>query len=343
MIEVVNIRDIARRAGVSVATVSHVINNTRFVSDELIERVEKAMEDMDYQPNLLAGSLRKKKTGTIGLIIPDISNMLFAELSKKIEDILFSRNYNVIICNSAYDIDRELEYLKTLRSKMVDGILIVPVTLESDYLKKFKKIGMPIVILDRSIPDINIDTILVDNFKSGYNAAKYLISLGHKNIGYIDRIYDHSHSLERKNGFFKAIKEQGLRLDEKNIVRGGFTFSSGESAVKELISRDSKITAIFSFNDINALGAMRGLTDLGFKIPEDISIIGNDDMPFSSIYVPSLTTIRYPASEMADKASNLLLKRITESDFKRIKKIIIPAELIIRESTARVKNTVKKK
>ena len=338
MIKIVNIRDIAKRAGVSVATVSHIINSTRFVSDELIKRVERAMADMDYQPNLLAGSLRKKKTGTIGLIIPDSSNALFAKISKKIEDILFSRNYNVIVCNSAYDIDRELEYLKTLRSKMVDGILIVPVPLDSDHLEKFKKIGIPIVILDRSIPDINMDIILVDNFKSGYDAAKHLASLGHKNIGYIDRIYDHSHSLERKNGFIKAMQEQGLSLDEKNIVRGGFTCSDGIRAVKELIARDSKITAIFSFNDINALGAMRGLIDLGLKIPEDISVMGNDDIPFSSIYVPRLTTIRYPTAEMADRASNLLLKRITEPNFKRTKKIIIPTELIIRESTSRRKS-----
>lgn len=316
-----------------------MINGTRFVSNELIERVEKVMEDMDYQPNLLAGSLRKKKTGTIGLIIPDSSNTLFAKVSKKIEDVFFFQNYNVIVCNSAYDIKRELEYLKTLRAKMVDGILIVPVTLESEHLEKFKRLGIPIVILDRSIPDINIDTIIVDNFNSGYNAAKYLISLGHEIIGYIDRIYDHSHSLERKNGFIKAIQENGLLLDEKNIVRGGFTFEDGARAVKELIGRNSGITAIFSFNDINALGAMRGLTDLGLRIPEDISVMGHDDMPFSSVYVPSLTTIHYPAEEIAGKASSLLLKKISDPNIKRTKKITIPTELIIRESTAAIKKT----
>lgn len=319
------------------ATVSHVINGTRFVSDKLIERVEKVMEDMDYQPNLLAGSLRKKKTGTIGLIIPDSSNTLFAKVSKKIEDVFFFQNYNVIVCNSAYDIKRELEYLKTLRAKMVDGILIVPVTLESDHLEKFKRFGIPIVILDRSIPGTNIDTIIIDNFNSGYNAAKYLISLGHEIIGYIDRIYDHSHSLKRKNGFIKAIQENGLLLDEKNIVRGGFTFEDGARAAKELIGRNSGITAIFSFNDINALSAMRGLADLGLKIPEDISVMGNDDMPFSSVYVPSLTTIHYPTEEIAEKASSLLLRKISDSSIKKAKKITIPTKLIIRESTAAIK------
>ncbi len=298
------------------------------------------MEDMDYQPNLLAGSLRKKKTGTVGLIIPDSANALFANMSKEIEDILFLQNYNVIVCNSAYDIKREVEYLKTLRSKMVDGILIVPVTLEYSHLENLRKVGVAVVILDRNISDINVDTVLVDNFKSGYDAAKYLIRLGHKNIGYIDRIYDHSHSLERKSGFIKAIQEEGLTLNEGNIVRGGFTFNDGMSAVKELIKRNPGLTAIFCFNDINAIGAMRGLTDLGFNIPEDISIMGNDDMPYSSIYVPSLTTIRYPIKKMAEKASNLLLKRIAKPDFKRKNKIIISTELVIRESTAGIKSSV---
>ena len=224
MINIVNIKDIARRSQVSVATVSHVINRTRFVSDGLIKQVEQAMKDLDYQPNLLAGSLRKKKTGTIGLIIPDSSNMLFAEMSKNIEDILFSRNYNIIVCNSSYDMERELEHLKILRSKMVDGIFIVPATLEGGHIGKLKNIGMPIIVLDRKISDINVDTVLVDNFNGGYEAAKYLISLGHTSMGYIDREQDQSHSLERKNGFTKVLEESNLFIDKNNIVRGGFTF-----------------------------------------------------------------------------------------------------------------------
>ena len=333
MIKIVNIRDIAKRAQVSVATVSHVINKTRRVSDELIERVEKVMTDLDYQPNLLASSLRSKKSSTIGLIIPDSSNMIFSGVEKNIEDILFSQNYNVIVCNSAYDINRELEQLNILRSKMVDGIIIVPATTNGNHLKKFKSVGIPIIILDRMIPDINVDTVLVDNYKGGYDAAEYLISLGHTDIGYIDRISDHSHSLERKKGFVKAFEEKSLPFDVNNIVRGGFTFDVGVEAVKKLLKGNSKITAIFTFNDINAFGVIRGLVDLGLKVPEDISVIGFDDTPLSEIYIPRLTTIRYPISEMASVVSKLLLKRIAEPGFKKALKKIIPTELIIREST----------
>ncbi|NQT66569.1 MAG: LacI family DNA-binding transcriptional regulator [Actinobacteria bacterium] len=338
MIKIVNIKDIARKAQVSVATVSHVINRTRFVSDELIKRVEQTMIDLDYQPNLLAGSLRTKKTSTIGLIIPDSSNMIFAEVSKNIENILFSRNYNVIVCNSSYDINRELEHLKTLRSKMVDGVLIVPATLEGEHLEKFKNIGIPIVILDRTLPDINIDTVVADNYKGGYDAAKYLENLGHTNIGYIDRIYDLPHSLGRKNGFIRALEEKGILFNKDNIVRGGFTFNDGVEASKKILKKNPGITAIFSFNDISALGAIRGLTELGLRVPKDISVVGYDDIPLSSIYIPSLTTVCYPVSEMAKEASKLLLKRISKPIFKKADRIIIPNELIIRESTSRCKN-----
>lgn len=338
MVKIVNIKDIAKRAQVSVATVSHVINRTRFVSDELIKRVEQTMIDLDYQPNLLARSLRKKKTSTIGLIIPDSSNMIFAEVSKNIENILFSSNYNVIVCNSSYDINRELEHLKTLRSKMVDGILIVPATFEGKYLEKFKNIGIPIVILDRNLPDINIDMIVADNYRGGYDVAKYLVSLGHTIIGYVDRIYDLPNSLERKNGFIQALKEKGILLNnEDNMVRGGITFNDGVEASKKILKKNPRITAIFSFNDINALGAIRGLAELGLRVPEDISVVGYDDIPVSSIYIPSLTTVCYPVSEMAKEASKLLLKRIAKPIFKKARRVVIPNELIIRESTANVK------
>ncbi|MHB1347551.1 MAG: LacI family DNA-binding transcriptional regulator [Candidatus Humimicrobiaceae bacterium] len=333
MIKIVNISDIAKRAQVSVATVSHVINKTRHVSDKLIKRVDKAMSELDYQPNLLAGSLRRKKSSTIGLIIPDSSNMLFSGVEKNIEDILFSQNYNVIVCNSAYDIGRELEHLNTLRSKMVDGIIIVPATMDRSHLERFKNTGVPLIILDRTIPDINVDTVLIDNYKGGYDAAKYLMSIGHTDIGYIDRISDHSHSLERKKGFLNAFAESGLFFDANNIVRGGFTFNAGVEAVKILLKENSKITAIFTFNDINAFGAIRGMADLGLKVPADISVIGFDDTPLSEIYIPRLTTVRYPIVEMANVVSKLLLKRIAEPIFKKATKKIIPPELIIREST----------
>lgn len=263
-------------------------------------------------------------------------------MSKNLQDIFSSKNYNIIIANSAYDIKRELESLTTMRSKRVDGVLIVPATTEGKYIKAIKDSGVPVIILDRKMPEINIDTILVDNYKGGQEATNYLISLGHKKIGYIDRAIDHSHSLERKKGFMDALKENRIEFDKKNMIRGGFTFESGVEAVKILIRRNPEITALFSFNDTMALGAIRGLVDLGFKIPDDKSVIGVDDISLSCIFVPRLTTVHYPIKEIAVEATKLLLNRIKRPGFKKAREIIIHSKLVIRESAASVKNSKQK-
>ena len=319
----------------SVATVSHVINRTRYVSDRLVNRVEQTMKDLEYQPNLLAGSLRKKKTGTIGLLIPDSSNMLFADISKSFEDIFFSKNYNIIVCNSAYDINREVEHLKNLRSKMVDGILMIPATLEGGYIKKIQSSGIPVVILDRKIPDLDVDYIMADNYQGGFEAGKYITDLGHINIGYIDRAYPHFHSIERKKGFEAALSQKGIQLSGSRIVKGGFTYQEGTEAVKKLLEAGPGLTAVFSFNDTNAFGAIRGLTNLGYKVPDDISVMGYDDIYLSSVYIPGLSTIHYPVEEMVKEASKTLLTRIKEPIFNKNKVVLLKTNLVIRESTAK--------
>lgn len=293
------------------------------------------MKDLNYQPNLLASSLRKKKTGTIGLVIPDSSNLLFADLSKNLEDIFSAKKYNIIVSNSAYDIKREIGSLATLISKRVDGVLIVPAASEGEHIKKIKESGIPIIILDRKMQGLNIDTVLVDNYKGCKDATNFLINMGHREIGYIDRIEDHSHSLERKKGFMDALKEKGIRIDDENITRGGFTFQDGANSAKVLVEKNPKISALFSFNDMNALGAIRGLADLGLKVPDDISVTGNDDIAISSIFIPRLTTVHYPIKEIALEASRLLLKRMKEPVFTKAREIIISPELIVRESVSR--------
>jgi LacI family transcriptional regulator len=299
------------------------------------------MDELDYQPNLLAGSLRKKKTGTIGLIIPDNSNMLYADISKNFEDIFFSKNYNIIVGNSAYIIEREIEHLKNLRSKMVDGILMIPASIEGEHIEKIRAAGIPVVLLDRRIIGLEADYVLPDNYLMGYMAGKYLKDLGHENIGYIDRFQPHYHSTERRKGFKKALAEGGITFDDKNLLEGGLSYHEGAEAAKTLIQKDKGITAFFSFNDINALGAIKGLNDIGLKVPEDVSVMGIDDIDISSIFIPGLTTLRYPVKEIVDEASRVLLERIKKPVFKKYKEIIIKPELIIRESTSEISETQK--
>jgi LacI family transcriptional regulator len=330
---IVNIKDIARHAGVSVATVSHVINRSRYVSDGLSGRVEKAMKDLDYQPNLLAGSLRKKKTGTIGLIIPDSSNMLYADLSRSFEDTFFLKNCSMMICNSAYMIEREIEHLKNLRSKMVDGILMIPASTEGGHIQKIMSAGIPVVLLDRKIEGLEADYVLPANYRMGYMAGKYLTELGHRKIGYIDRFGPHFHSIERVKGFRAALAEAGIAVDDKDILAGGLSYDMGAQAAKEIIARDRQITALLCFNDINALGAIRGLSDIGLKVPEDISVMGIDDIDISSIFIPGLTTLRYPVREMVDEASKILFTRIKKPEVRKYREVSLEPELIIRGST----------
>jgi LacI family transcriptional regulator len=294
------------------------------------------MEDLNYQPNLLAGSLRKKKTGTIGLLIPDNSNMLYADISRRFEDIFFLKNYNMIICNSAYIIEREIEHLKNLRSKMVDGILMIPASIKGEHIRKIMSSGLPVVLLDRKIAGLKLDYVLPDNYNMGYMAGKYLTGLGHKNIGYIDRFGPHFHSIERRKGFKCALAEAGIVFNDENVLEGGLSYDRGSEAAKILIGRNKKVTALFAFNDINALGAIRGLTDMGLKVPGDISVMGIDDIETSSISIPRLTTLRYPASEMVNEASKILFARIKKPVSRKYREISIKPELIIRESTRQI-------
>lgn len=336
---IVTIRDIAKKAGVSVATVSHVINKTRFVSEELQDKVKKIMEELDYHPNLMAGSLRRKKTNTIGLIIPDNSNPLFAELSRAIEDIGFSSGYSVMLCNSAYDFKKELEYIRALRSKRVDGLIIIPTTIQSDHINRLIENKLSVVIMDRDVPDVKADTVLLDNFKGTYDATIHLIKLGHRCIGYIDRPFDLPHSLDRARGCRKALEEHEIKLQENLIVRGGFSYEGGAKAMKVLLEQKPIPTAVLAFNDISAIGAMRAIRDQGLKVPEDISVIGFDDISQCFFTIPRLTTVHFPKYKMAEAASRLLLEKMEGSVSEKRTEVVLPLRLVVRESTAKVKGS----
>lgn len=336
MIKIVNIRDVAKAADVSVATVSHVINRNYFVSEHLIKRVNKAIKDLNYSPNLVAGSLRRKKTGTIGLIVPDNSNPFFAELSKNIENSTYLLGYNIFICNSSYDIKRELNNLDMLISKRVDGILIIPETNEDTLIEKAKNSGIPLVLIERNFPNLFLDKILINHFKAGYESANYLIGLGHKKIIFIDRKSDKFHSIERKRGYKQALKDNKIKIDNRLIIRGGKLFVSGYEIVEVLVKNHLDTTAILCFEDIEAIGAINAAKKFGLKVPEDISIVGYGDLSFSKYLVPELTTIYIPIAQIAIEAVKVLNKRIKNPNIKNIITKVIEPELVIRQSTRKI-------
>lgn len=292
------------------------------------------MEKLDYHPNLIAGSLRTKKTGTIGLIISDSSNLFFAFMQTYIEDIFATYGYSIIVSNSHYRLDKEIEILKMLRSKRVDGILIVPENKDSKYMENVNRFGIPVVIIERELPGANLDSVLIDNRKGSFNATEYLINLGHKKIGYLDRRVDKSHSVARREGYLLALKKYNIEIKDELIIRSGFSCVDGFNAAIYFLKLKEKISAILTFGDFAAMGAIRYIFNEGLNVPKDISVIGFTDMPICPYTRPSLTTIQYPVFEIAKASCEILLSKIKNPNASGIKKIILKPKLIIRESTA---------
>ncbi len=336
----VNIKDVAEHARVSITTVSHVINKTRFVSDELVRRVNKAMAELDYHPNSLARSLRSGRTKTIGLVIPDISNQFFAEVSRKIEDKGLEYGYSVILCNTDDDISKEKSYIEVLLAKQVDGIVFISTGEVSESLKNTFDSNVPIVIADRNVKDIQSDIVLVDNYLGGYDATKYLIELGHQRIGCITGPSPVTPSAQRLQGFRDAMHQSGLQIDPALIVVGDFRYQSGEKAMQVLLGHPQPPTAVFAFNDMMALGVIRAVYNKGLKVPEDFSLVGFDDIPLSRAIYPTLTTMAQPIMEMTNVVVDLLIEKIRlRETHARIKKekpkyqrIVMNTKLIKRES-----------
>ena len=338
----VTIKNVAQLAGVSIATVSHVINKTRFVSEETTARVNNAIEELGYYPNMLVSGLRNGKSYTIGLVMPSISNETFGLLAETIQKMLFSSGYNIIICNTSYDLDIEEEAFNTLIRKKADAIIAIPSTREGKKLKEIKSMGIPIVLVDRVIQDFRVDTVRVDNVKGAHDAVEYLIGLGHRSIGYIDRKVDQSHSIEQKLGYKAALEEHGIPFAAANIVRADdYDYEAGVTAVKKLIQKNPRLTAVFAYYDIIALGALRGILELGYRIPEDFSLIGYDGMPITRVSWPRLTTVSFPEHQIAKTTCDLLIKRLehNEAQDKNEEDIVIAPKLIVRDSAAAPRKT----
>lgn len=327
------ISDVAKMAGVSTTTVSHILNGTRYVSEELKERVEKAISTLGYRPNSLARGLRRGESKTIGLIVPDNSNPFFAEILRLIENIGYSRGYSVILCNSDSDTAKEAAYTELLHEKQVDGIIFIATNNSAEHLEQLSRKGIPIVVVDRDISLENTDVILADNFQGGYEATRYLISLGHRRIACVGGSYRLLSGEERVNGYLKALAEARIPVDPAYLVHGDFRYKSGEQAMIELLSRPVKPTAVFACNDLMALGAMTALRNAHFALPNQMSLVGFDDISLTSMVSPSLTTVAQPVEDMAQLAIDLLINRIqNKTEEYPAKRVVLPTELVIRES-----------
>ncbi len=344
------IRDIARLAGVSVATVSGVLNNKPTVKPALVDRVKKAMEALDYHPDHVARSLRVRRTCTVGMVIADVTNPFFTEVIRGVEKEAQSNSYSVILCDANEDPALERHYLSTLFSRRVDGVLLAPTSSPSAQESRIHK-RFPIVLIDRIPLGFSGDAVVTDNFSAAYDGTRHLIELGHRQIAIISGQLNFSNGLDRLDGFRKALQEQHLALPDEYLQRGDFQLESGYRCGLELMRLPMPPTAIFSCNNRMTLGLMRALSEVHVHCPEAVSVLGFDDFEWSAYFTPRLTTIAQPAYEMGTQAMQLLLRRLQApaenngiADEIPEATVRLKAELRVRDSTdvpASVRNVQK--
>jgi LacI family transcriptional regulator len=327
------IHEVAKRAGVGSITVSRVINNSGYISSETRERVEKAIAELGYVPNTLARSLRSRRTNTVGLIVTDITNPFFTTLARGVEDAANQAGYTVIFCNTDESQRKEEQYLNVLLQKQVDGLLFVPSRSQPNAIRQIQKHGTPVVVLDRRISEIQVDTVRCDSVDGSYQLARYLISLGHRQIAVMSGAVGISTADDRVSGYRNALKEAGIDIEETYIFRGDLTPDSGYAMTRQAISQHPRPTALIAANNFITIGAMKALQEAELEVPEDIALVGFDDLPPAMVTFPFFTVASQPAYEMGTRAMQLLLERLEGGATEPYQEVILPTELIIRRSS----------
>ncbi len=327
------IYDVAQHAGVAPATVSRVINDSGYVSAETRERVEEAIAELGYSPNRLARGLRSKQTQTLGLVLSDITNPFWTTVARGVEDAASRANFSVILCNTDESEAKQMQYLNLLLEKQVDGFVLVPATTEVDSLSPVYERDVPFVVVDRKVP-VSVDTVRCDSVGGAYELVKYLLGLGHRRIAVLSGSKDVSTATDRVEGYRRALSEAGVEVDDSLILYRSFTHDAGYEMTRHCLSMSPQPTALFAVNNFIAIGALRALKDAGLRVPEDISVVGFDDLPPRLIIQPSLTVVVQPAYEIGARATELLLQRLSGDTPEECQEIILPTELIIRSSAA---------
>jgi LacI family transcriptional regulator len=327
----VTIRDIAERAGVSINTVSRALNNKPDISEETRRKILKIAQELGYVKNATASSLRSKQTNIVGVIIADSANPFYAEVLKGIEAASRKYGYQIMLMNTERIYENEEKAIEVLLQRRVDGLLITPVQDKSDDIRALIERKVPFVIVGRHFEELEVDEIHSDEVKGGYLATRHLIERGRKNIIMISGYLFKSAAYMRLEGYRKALKEYGIPFSEKMIIETDIDIESGYRAMREAIEKGLEFDAVFCYNDLLAFGAIKALKECGYRIPEDVAVVGYDDIVYSSFVCPSLTTVRIKKFEMGFEAFRMLLQRL-KGRRKRRKRVILDVELVVRES-----------
>ncbi|MDR4950331.1 LacI family DNA-binding transcriptional regulator [Neobacillus cucumis] len=327
------ISDVAKLSGLSKTTVSRVLNNHPYVSEDKKKKVLKAMKELGYSPNPAARRLRGQLTTTIGVIVPRIVNPFFSYLVNAIEQTAFTQGYQVLICQSNEDKEKELAFLNLLKTKQIDGIVMT--SLENDWgiIEQYTEYG-PIVLCNEYLNNPDVPIVRIDQNKGAYIGINHLIQQGHRKIAYCTGgLFDEQgKDKDRNQGFQKALKEAGIMINPKWIFVNQHTIEDGKRVINQILEMDDRPTAVFTGSDEVAGGMMIKAKEHGLNIPDDIAIIGFDDQPIAELLDPQLTTIRQPVNQMGEKAVEVIIDLLNNPE-KRISSYELPIELVIRKST----------
>jgi DNA-binding LacI/PurR family transcriptional regulator len=328
-----SMNDVALKAGVSIATVSRVINGSSSLNEETRSKVLKAIKELNYQPSRVAKRLRSKTTSgnLIGILIPDIQNPFYVDVLRGVEDIAYKNNYALIMCNFGQDEKKEKLYLDILMSEAVDGLLAAPAREDDPEVTRLVEQGLPIVCVDRGLKNVEVDVVMVNNQKGAFQAVDYLAKAGYKRIAYISGHPVIPSSRLREKGYMEALEMNGIALNPDLIKYGDSKYESGVILCEELLNQPDPPDAIFTGNNLITLGALETIHRRGCKIPEEVAIIGFDDMFWSNSLFPPLSAVRQPAFEIGKRAAELLIQRIKDPGRTCIQMILNP-ELMIRSS-----------
>jgi DNA-binding LacI/PurR family transcriptional regulator len=326
-------REVARRASVSIATVSRVLNHMPNVSPEVQDKVLRAAKELNYQPSRTAQRLRAQKSQVIGLIVSDVENPFFTSVVRGIEDFLQKQSYSVVLCNSDEDPEKELLYINVMLAESVAGVIVSPSSESRPHIQSLLDHRIPVVTIDRLLQNLEVDSVVSNNYGSSFKAVSYLVRQGHRRIGLVSLPLTTLPGAERCEGYKGALRENGIPVSQKLISIGDAKEAGGYESAMRLLQNKEQPTALFCANNLMTLGALRAIKDFGLSVPKDISLIGFDDMLWSPLLDPPLTCVAQPTYEMGQRAAELLLARIQRRDAP-VDHVQMETQLILRDSVA---------
>ncbi len=327
-----SIKDVAKEAGVSIATVSRVINKVDVVNEETKKKVQEAIDKLGYSPNIVAQSLKTQRSKSIGILVPDISSQVYPEIVRGAEDVAQMYDYSIILCNSDFDIEKEKKYIKVMKEKMVDGMLYMSSSLDPEILQYIRDLNMKTILVETIEQEKILPSVTIDNRKAAHDAVELLVSKGHRNIAYIGIKKDRRNAwAKRYDGYEDALKEAGIEINEDLAYYGDLKAQTGYKGINSILEK-TKVDAVFCGSDEIAMGVINGLRDKDIKVPEDVSVMGFNDIYEASIFYPKISTVAQPLYDMGSVSMRILVK-ILRNELSDQDHYVLPYQIIERDST----------